>query len=121
MKEPGPDHPITITKSPHRIRVMLGGFIVAETTKGLILQEATLPPVHYIPREDVRMDLLDATEHWTHCPYKGDASYFTVNGGGLVRENAAWSYEDPAPAVAAIKEHLAFYPEKVDAIEEFQD
>lgn len=121
MKEPDPDHPITITKNPHRIRVMLGGFIVAETTKGLTLREATLPPVHYIPREDVRMDLLDSTEHRTHCPYKGDASYFTVNGGGLVRENAAWSYEDPAPAVAAIKEHLAFYPEKVDAIEEFQD
>ena len=100
---------------------MLGGFIVAETTQGLTLQEATLPPVHYIPREDVRMDLLDATEHRTHCPYKGDASYFTVNGGGLVRENAAWSYEEPAPAVASIKEHLAFYPEKVDAIEEFPD
>ena len=121
MKEPGPDHPITITQNPHRIRVMLGGFIVAETTQSLTLQEATLPPVHYIPREDVHMDLLDSTDHSTHCPYKGDASYFTVNGGGLVRENAAWSYEQPAPSVAAIREHLAFYPEKVDAIEEFED
>jgi len=121
MKEPGPDHPITITQNPHRIRVMLGGFIVAETTRALTLQEATLPPVFYIPREDVRMDLLDPTDHTTHCPYKGDATYFTVNGGGLVRANAAWSYENPAPSVAVIREHVAFYPDKVDAIEEFQD
>ena len=121
MKEPGPDHPITITPNPHRIRVMLGGFIVAETTRALTLQEARLPPVLYIPRADVRMDLLDATQHRTHCPYKGDAVHFTVSGGGLVRENAAWSYEEPFPAVAAIKEYLAFYPNKVDAIEEFKD
>lgn len=121
MKEPGPDHPITITQNPHRIRVMLGGFIIAETTQALTLREASLPPVQYIPRQDVRMDLLDATDHQTHCPYKGDASYFTVSGGGLVRENAAWSYENPAPSVAAIKEHIAFYPEKVDDIEEFLD
>jgi uncharacterized protein (DUF427 family) len=121
MKEHGPDHPITVTQNPHRIRVMLGGFIIAETTQALTLQEATLPPVQYIPREDVRMDLLDPTEHHTHCPFKGDASYFTVNGGGLVRENAAWSYEEPFPLVASIKEYLAFYPEKVDAIEEFKE
>ena len=121
MKEPGPDHPITITKNPHRIRVMLGGFIIAETTQALTLREATLPVVHYIPRGDVHMDLIDSTDHRTHFPYKGDASYLTVNGGGLVRENAAWTYEEPAPSVAVIKDHLAFYPEKVDAIEEFQD
>ncbi|WP_230530093.1 DUF427 domain-containing protein [Microvirga roseola] len=121
MKEPGSDHPITITQNPHRIRVMLGGFIVAETTEALTLQEASLPPVQYIPRKDVRMDLLDPTDHRTHCPYKGDASYFTVNGGGLVRENAAWSYERPYPAMARIAEYLAFYPERVDAIEEFTD
>ncbi len=121
MKEPGPDHPITLTDNPHRIRVVLGGFIVAETTKALTLQEATLPPVQYIPRSDVRMDLLDRTDHASHCPYKGDASYFTVTAGGLVRENAVWSYEAPFPAVAQIREHLAFYPDRVDAIEEFTD
>lgn len=121
MKEPGPDHPITITNSLHRIRVMLGGFIIAETTQALTLQEATLPPMLYIPKRDVRMDLLDPTDHKTHCPYKGDASYFTVTGGGLVRENAAWSYEEPAPSVATIKEHVAFSAEKVDAVEEFRD
>jgi uncharacterized protein (DUF427 family) len=121
MKEPGPDHPITVTANPHRIRVVLGGFIVAETTNALTLQEATLPPVQYIPREDVRMDLLDRTDHRTHCPFKGDASYYTVTAGGLVRENAVWSYEEPYPAVAPIAGHLAFYPSKVDAIEEFTD
>ena len=121
MREPGPDHPITITQNPHRIRVMLGGFIIAETTEALTLQEANLPPVQYIPRKDVRMDLPDSTDHRTHCPYKGDASYFTVNGGGLVRENAAWSYENPSQSVERIREHVAFYPEKVDAIEEFSD
>ena len=121
MKELGPDHPITITQNPNRIRVMLGGFIVAETTQALTLQEANYPPVQYIPREDVHMDLLDSTDHHTHCPFKGEASYFTVNGGGLVRENAAWSYEQPFPSMAAIGEHVAFYPDRVDDIEEFKD
>ncbi len=121
MKEPGPNHPITVEKNPHRVRVVLGGFIVAETTEALTLREATLPPVQYIPRKNVRMDLMERTDHHTHCPYKGDASYFTATAGGLVRENAAWSYEQPFPAVGEIAGHLAFYPEKVDAIEEFPD
>ena len=121
MKEPGPDHPITITENPNRIRVVLGGFIVAETTNALTLKEAALPPVHYIPRSDVRMDLLERTDHATHCPYKGDASYYTVMAGGLERENAGWSYEEPFEAVAQIREHVAFYPNRVDAVEEFRD
>jgi len=121
MKESGSDHPITIEKNPHRIRVVLGGFIVAETTESLTLREASLPPVHYIPRDHVRMDLLEPTDRRTRCPYKGEASYFTVTAGGLVRENAAWSYEQPKPAVGAIAGHIAFYPEKVDDIEEFRD
>ena len=121
MKKPGPDHPISIRKNPHRIRVILGGFIVAETTEALTLSEASLPPVHYIPRRDVHMDLMEPTDRHTQCPYKGDASYFTATAGGLVRDNAAWSYEAPFPTVAAIAGHLAFYPEKVDAIEEFED
>jgi len=121
MRQPAPDHPITIEKNPHRIRVVLGGFIIAETTEALTLREATLPAVAYIPRKDVRMDLLEPTDHRTHCPYKGDASYFTATAGGLVRDNAAWSYETPFPAVGDIAGHVAFYPEKVDAIEEFRD
>ena len=121
MKEPGPDHPITNAPNPHRVRVVLGGFIVAESTRALTLREASFPPVHYIPREDVRMDLLDRTDRTSHCPYKGDASYFKVTAGGLVRDNAVWSYEQPYPAVGAIARHLAFYPDKVDAIEELRD
>jgi uncharacterized protein (DUF427 family) len=121
MTQPNPDHPITITPNPHRIRVVLGGFIVAETTRSLTLKEATLPPVAYIPREDVQMDLLEKTDHGTHCPYKGEASYYTVTAGGLVRENAVWSYEAPKPGVKEIEGYVAFYPNKVDAIEEFAD
>jgi uncharacterized protein (DUF427 family) len=121
MRKPGPNHPITIERNSHRIRVVLGGFIVAETTRALTLHEAALPPVLYIPREDVRMDLMEPSDHSTRCPFKGDASYFTATAGGLVRENAAWSYETPYPSVGEIAGHLAFYPEKVDAIEEFRD
>ncbi|MET7245125.1 DUF427 domain-containing protein [Methylobacterium sp. EM32] len=112
---------ITITPNSHRIRVMLGGTIVAETTRALTLREGTMPPVQYIPREDAEMDLFARTEHRTHCPHKGDASYYSLTAGGVERANAVWSYEAPFPKVAAIKDHLAFYPNKVDAIEEFKD
>jgi uncharacterized protein (DUF427 family) len=120
MTEPGSEHPIAITPNPNRVRVVLGGVIVAETTRALTLKEADLPPVQYIPREDARMDLFDRTDHATHCPYKGDATYYTVMAGGLVARNAVWSYEQPFPAAAPIREHLAFYPNKVDAIEELR-
>ena len=121
MKQLGADHPITVTPNPNRVRVVLGGFIVAETTRSLTLKEAQLPPVHYIPREDVNMDLLDRTDRSTHCPYKGDASYYTVTAGGLERPNAVWTYENPHAAVKPIAGHLAFYPNQMDAIEEFTD
>lgn len=118
MKEPGPDHPITIEPNPNRIRVMLGGVIVAETTRALTLREAAYPPVHYIPRDDIEADLYEPSDHRSHCPYKGDASYLSLTASGLVRRDAVWSYEQPHPAVAAIAGHVAFYPNKVDAIEE---
>ena len=121
MKKPNAGHPITIEDNPNRIRVVLGGFIIAETTEALTLREGSLPPVQYIPRKDVRMDQLDPTKHHTHCPYKGDASYFTASSGGMVVENAVWSYEKPFDSVSRIAGYLAFYPEKVDAIEEFTD
>jgi uncharacterized protein (DUF427 family) len=121
MKPPGPEHPIVIVRNPHRIRVVLGGVIVAETTRALTLKEASLPPVQYIPREDAATDLLERSEHSSHCPYKGDASYFTLTAGGLVKRNAVWSYEKPHEAVKKIAGHLAFYPNKVDAIEELHD
>jgi uncharacterized protein (DUF427 family) len=118
MKQPGPDHPIIIEDNPHRVRVLVGGVIVAETTRALTLKEATLPPVLYIPREDAQMDLYERTEHKSHCPYKGDAAYYTVTAGGIVSKNAVWTYEEPYPAVKDIAGRLAFYPGKVDAIEE---
>ena len=118
MKLPGPDHPITITPNAKRVRVVLGGQIVADTTHALSLKEASYPAVLYIPRADAKMDLLTKTANSTHCPYKGDASYYSVSAGGKTAENAVWSYEAPFPAMAEIKEYLAFYPNRVDGIEE---
>ena len=118
MKIPGPDHPITITPNPNRVRVMLGGKVVANTTRALTLQESTYPPVQYIPREDADQNLLAKTAHTTHCPYKGDASYYSITAEGTARENATWSYETPFPAMKAIAGYLAFYPSKVDSIEQ---
>ena len=118
MKLPGPDHPISITPNPKRVRVSFAGKTIADTTHALILQEANYPPVQYIPRADVDMKLLVATAHASHCPYKGDASYFTISAGGRESENAVWSYVAPYPAMAEIAGHLAFYPNRVDGIEE---
>ena len=118
MKVPGPDHPITITHSAKRVRVIFGGKIIADTTQALTLKEASYPAALYIPRADVKMDLLKATAHSSHCPYKGDASYFSISADGKTAENAVWSYEQPFPAMAQIKDYLAFYPNRVDKIEE---
>ena len=117
MKQPGPDHPITISREGQRVRVQFAGRTVADTTRALTLKEASYPPVYYVPRADADMSLLTRTAHGTHCPHKGDASYFTISGDGRTADNAVWSYETPFPAVAEIKDHLAFYPNKVDAIE----
>ncbi len=118
MKTPGPDHPISVTPLSNRITVTFNGAKIAESTNALRMSEADYRPVAYIPRQDVAMEKLIATDHATHCPYKGDASYFSVAGGGAHAENAVWSYENPFPAVAEIKDHVAFYPDKMDAIEE---
>src|SRR5262245_20098290 len=118
IKTPGPDHPITIAPNPMRVRVIHNGRVVADTRRALALREASYPPVLYIPRADIDADLFERTAHATYCPYKGDASYFSLKVDGHVAENAAWSYEAPYPAVAAIKEHLAFYPDRVERIEE---
>lgn len=118
MKFPNPDHPITIEANPRRVRVTFAGRVVAETTRALTLREAAYAPVHYIPREDVDPALLQASTHRTYCPYKGDASYHSIEAGDRRSENAIWCYEAPYPAVAEIAGHLAFYPSRVDAIEE---
>jgi uncharacterized protein (DUF427 family) len=118
IKQPGPDHPITIAANGKRVRVTFAGRVVADTTRALTLQETTYKPVQYIPREDADMSLLVRTAHQTYCPYKGDASYFAIKVGDQVAENAVWTYEDAYPAVAEIEGRLAFYPNRVDAIEE---
>jgi len=115
---PGPDHPITITPNRERVLVRVAGALIADTRKALTLQEASYPPVQYIPRKDVDMNLLQRTSHSSHCPYKGDASYYSVPTGGEKSVNAVWTYESPYPAVAQVKDHVAFYPSRVDAIEE---
>lgn len=118
MKEPGPDHPITVERSGARVTVTLAGAVIADSRQALVLREATYPPVYYFPRADVAMAALTRTDHATYCPYKGDAAYYSIGAGGRSEENAVWTYEQPYPAVAAIKDHLAFYPAKVDAITE---
>jgi uncharacterized protein (DUF427 family) len=114
---PGPDHPITIERNPARITVSVGGRVVADTRNALTLREASYPPVQYIPRKDVDMSLLERTQHTTYCPYKGDASYYSIPSGGAKSVNAIWTYEAAFPAVAEINEHVAFYPDRVDKIE----
>lgn len=117
MKIPGPDHPIAITPTADRVRVTFNGRTVADTTRALVLQEANYKPVYYIPRADADMTLLQRTDHSTHCPYKGDAAYYSIVAGDRAASNAIWSYEQPFSAVAAIAGHFAFYPDRVDAID----
>jgi uncharacterized protein (DUF427 family) len=113
MKLPGPDHPITITQNPRRVRVTAGDVVIADTTKALTLKEARYPAVQYVPREDTNMGLLVRSDRVTHCPYKGDASYYSIKAGGKTLDNAIWTYETPFPAMAEISGCLAFYPDKV--------
>ncbi|ATQ44440.1 DUF427 domain-containing protein [Caulobacter mirabilis] len=113
IKVPGPDHPITITPTPGRVVISLGDQVIVDTRAALTLQEAAYPAVQYVPRADVRMELLERTDHETYCPYKGDCSYFSLLPAGAPGENAVWTYETPYPAVAAIKDCLAFYPDRV--------
>jgi uncharacterized protein (DUF427 family) len=118
MKVPGPDHPIVISACADRVRVVFNGHVIAETAQAVSLQETSYRPVLYIPREDADMRVLERSDHRTHCPYKGDASYYSVRVGDRVAENAVWSYETPFPAMSAIAGLLAFYPDRVDAIEQ---
>lgn len=114
-KQPGPDHPISVGPAEKKIIVRIGNTILAESSSALILREACLPPVFYIPRGAVAMESLTSSPTRTHCPYKGDASYFSARDGAA--KDVAWSYEDPFDHMLIIKGHLAFYPDRVDAIE----
>jgi uncharacterized protein (DUF427 family) len=118
MKMPGPDHLISITRNAKRVRVVFAGQVIADSTHALTLREAGYPPVHYIPRADVAMSRLVRSTRTSHCPYKGEANYFSIVAGGATADNAVWSYEQPYPAMAEIAGYLAFYPNCVDRIEE---
>jgi uncharacterized protein (DUF427 family) len=117
IRIPGPDHPITVTPTKGRVTVLVGGKLIADSREALTLQEANYPPVQYIPRVDVDMSQLQRTTHSTYCPYKGECVYYSIPAGGERSVNAVWSYEAPYAAVLAIREHLAFYPDRVDALE----
>jgi uncharacterized protein (DUF427 family) len=113
MRAPGPDHPIRIERDPRRLRVIFGETVVAETSHALSLREATYPAIAYIPRVDAKMSLFEPSKKVTHCPYKGNASYFSLVANGARAQDAVWCYVDPYPAVAEIAGCLAFYPQHV--------
>jgi uncharacterized protein (DUF427 family) len=113
---PSPEHPITIRPSDKHLKVKVAGRVVADTRGALVLKEASYPAVYYVPREDVDITLLSRTDHYTYCPYKGDCSYYSIPIGGEKTVNAVWTYENPHPAVAEVKDYLAFYTDRVDFI-----
>ena len=108
-----PEHRIALASFNGRVLVEVGGEVIADSLDALRLDESSYPPVYYLPRRDVRMDRLVRTDHHTYCPFKGDASYFGIQGGA---DDAVWCYEHPYDEVLAIRERLAFYPKKVDAL-----
>jgi uncharacterized protein (DUF427 family) len=114
---PGPDHPITIEPTDARVTVRAGGRVIADTAKALTLQEAAYPPVQYIPLADVDPGVLEPSDHTSYCPYKGDASYYSLKVGEEVAPAAVWTYVRPHDSAAAIAGHVAFYPDRVDVIE----
>jgi uncharacterized protein (DUF427 family) len=116
IKVPSPNHPISIHRNPARIVVSVAGRVIADTRNALTLREADYLSVHYIPREDVDLSQLKRTDHATYCPYKGNCNYYSIPAGGKKSVNAVWTYENPYPAVAQIKGHVAFYPDRVDDI-----
>ena len=117
QRYPGPDHPIAVEPAPGRIIVRFGDRVIADSSHALTMREDDYEPVHYIPRGDVDLSSLERTAHSSYCPYKGEASYYSISTSGNRSENAVWTYEMPYEAVSEIKEYVAFYADRVDAIE----
>lgn len=117
MKLPGPDHPITLEPSRQRVRATFDNHIIADTDDALIVREADYPPVYYLPMDHVEMSFLAKTDRATTCPYKGQASYWSIYMDGRLAENSVWAYEDPYPAMAALRGRVAFYPNVVEVYE----
>lgn len=116
--QPGPEHPITIEPSDGKIVVWVAGRVIADTQQALTLREADYPPVFYVPLEDVESSSLEASDHIIYCPYKGHCSYYSIPIGGEKSLNAVWEYKQPYDAVAEIKDHVAFYPDRVERIQQ---
>lgn len=119
VKIPGPDHPITIVTNPGRVVVSVDGQQVADTREALTLQESSYPAVQYIPLGDVNRDLLTPSDHESYCPFKGEASYYSVPSAGERGVNLIWEYREPYDAVAEIRGHVAFYADRVEIDERF--
>lgn len=117
MKTPGPDHPIVLEPAARRWRARFAGHVIADTAHALIVREADYPAVVYFPREDVATEFMGRTDRGTHCPYKGDATYYTLLMDGRFAENAVWSYETPFPAMEALAGRMAFYTDKIEVYE----
>ena len=113
MKSSGPSPVITIAEQPGCLLVKFHGIQVAASSRALVLLEANYPPVYYVPREDIDEKYFARTDHTSYCPYKGDASYFSLQVPGHEGANAVWSYENPKVSVAQIREYMAFYPDQV--------
>jgi len=113
IKLPGTDHPITVVLTPQRVTATADGRTIADSTATLALSEAGYPVVYYFPRSDVDMGSLERTDHATYCPYKGDASYFSIRTADGLLDNAVWTYEQPHDAVGEIADHVAFYTDRV--------
>ena len=112
--KPDANHPITLAATKGRVRARFDDHVIADSADVLMLREADYPAVAYFPREDVDMAYMGKTDHHSHCPYKGVASYYTLRMDGRIAENAVWSYEEPYEAMEAIRGRLAFYPEVVE-------
>ncbi|MDR6209547.1 uncharacterized protein (DUF427 family) [Nocardioides zeae] len=111
---PDETHPITVTPTDGHVVVARNGRVIAETDRALTLQEASYPPVQYVPLADVDAAVLERTDHATYCPYKGDAGYYSLVDGDARAENAVWTFDAPYDAVAPIAGHVAFYPNEVE-------
>lgn len=109
-----PDYRVDLAASAERVRVRFNGKVVADSQRALIVRETTHDPVVYFPREDVRFDAMERTDHQTFCPFKGEAAYWSLRVADRVETNAVWTYEDPFDEVVGLKDYVSFHPDRVE-------
>jgi uncharacterized protein (DUF427 family) len=112
-----PEHRVDLLPETRRVRVSFAGAVIADTTAAVRVEETGHEPVHYVPEKDIRLDLMQPTEHKTYCPFKGDCSYWTIAVDGKQSENAVWAYRAPYDEATGLAGHYAFYKSRVDRIE----